>query len=91
MTSKPLTYNQVRWAIHETQSMTKASEHLHVSYNTFKKYAVLYDLFEPNQCGRGIKKPKTNVKFRQSDPSLFWRSDKELNDFKKLLVKGIRP
>ena len=26
------------------------------SYNTFKKYAKLYEIFQPNQSGKGISK-----------------------------------
>ena len=54
--------------------MTQASNLLRVSYNTFKKYAQRYDLFVPNQCGKGIRKPKLN-KIKQSDGMIFWRDD----------------
>ena len=40
--------------------MTKAAEYLHCSYNTIKRYAKRYDLFETNknQSGRGITKDR---------------------------------
>ena len=56
---KPLSITEIRWAIDQTLSMTQASLLLHCSYNTFKKYAKRYGLWEPNQCGRGIRKPKS--------------------------------
>ena len=48
--------SRVVWAINETQSMRQASQLLGLAYNTFKKYAIMYDLFEQNknQQGKGI-------------------------------------
>jgi hypothetical protein len=80
---KPLTINEIKWAINQTKSMTQASLLLHCSYNTFKKYAKIYDLWEPNQSGRGIRKPKNKFKRGQSDPKLFWRTDEEIERFKE--------
>ena len=68
--------------------MRQASKHLRVSYNTFKKYAVQYDLFEPNQCGRGIKKPK-NITINRSDDSLFWDSEEEVGRLRDNLLKSL--
>ena len=39
--------SKIAWAINETTSMRRASQHLNTSYNTFKKYAKMYELFEP--------------------------------------------
>ena len=58
--------------------MTQASLLLKVSYNTFRKYCKMYDIWEPNQCGRGIRKPKNKYKNQQSDPKLFWRDESEM-------------
>jgi hypothetical protein len=55
---KPIPKGKIEWAIKQTKSMSSASRTLGVSYNTFKKYAKRYELFETNQCGKGIKKPK---------------------------------
>ena len=46
----------VQAAISKTLSMRAAAKELNVAYNTFKKYAKLYDLWETNQAGVGIKK-----------------------------------
>ena len=55
---KPLPNGRVEWAISETKSLMAAARLLQVSYNTFKKYAKLYDLFHQNknQTGLGISK-----------------------------------
>ena len=42
-----LAKSKIAWAINETTSMRRAAKILRVSYNTFKKYAKLYDLWEP--------------------------------------------
>ena len=60
--SKPLTEGQIKWAIQQTKSMTQASKVLNVTYTTFKKYAKRYDLFKPNQEGRGIPKRRSMKK-----------------------------
>ena len=39
--------SRVVWSINETQSMRQASKLLGVSYNTFKKYAKLYEVWSP--------------------------------------------
>ena len=50
-----LAKNRIEWAINETQSMKQAARLLRVAYNTFKKYAKMYELFHPVDS-RGIKK-----------------------------------
>ena len=57
--SKPLTEGRIRWSIQQSLSMTQASKICGCSYTTFKKYANLYGLWNPNQEGRGIPKRKT--------------------------------
>ncbi len=39
--------SKIAWSINETTSMKRAARLLNVSYNTFKKYAKMYDLFQP--------------------------------------------
>ena len=54
--SKPIPKTRIEWAIRSTLSIRAAAQYLGVSYNTFKKYAKMYDLFEQNknQAGKGI-------------------------------------
>ena len=87
MNSRPLSYNQILWAVNETLSMTQASNLLRVSYNTFKKYAVQYGLFETNQPGKGIRKPK-NIRIKRSDDSSFW-NDKDSEVLKNNLLDSM--
>ena len=85
---KPLSINEIKWSINQTLSMTQASLLLHCSYNTFKKYAKLYGLWNPNQSGKGIRKPKNKYK-NQSNPMMFWRTEKELEDLKKSIISSV--
>tara|TARA_R100000234_G_scaffold118606_1_gene99425 strand:- start:478 stop:975 length:498 start_codon:yes stop_codon:yes gene_type:complete len=39
--------SKIAWAINETTSMKRAARLLNISYNTFKKYAKMYELFQP--------------------------------------------
>ena len=54
--SRPIPKSRIEWAIKSTLSIRAAAKYLGVSYNTFKKYAIMYDLFESNknQSGKGI-------------------------------------
>ena len=54
--SKPIPKSRIEWAIRSTLSIRAAAEHLGIAYNTFKKYAKMYDLFEQNknQAGKGV-------------------------------------
>ena len=45
--SKPIPKSRIEWAIRSTLSIRAAAQHLGVAYNTFKKYAKMYDLFQP--------------------------------------------
>ena len=54
----PIAKGVIENAILQSSSMTSASEICGCSYNTFKKYAKLYGLFNPNQSGKGIGKSK---------------------------------
>ena len=40
----------------EELTMAKAAAKLNLHFNTFKKYAIKYDCYFPNQSGKGIKK-----------------------------------
>ena len=53
---KPIPKSRIEWAIRSTLSIRAAAQYLGVAYNTFKKYAKMYDLFEQNknQRGKGI-------------------------------------
>ena len=44
-----LSKSRIEWAIHNTQSMTQAARLLGIAYNTFKKYAEQYNLFQPSE------------------------------------------
>ena len=52
--SKPIPKNRIEWAIKSTLSIRAAAKLLGVSYNTFKKYAIMYDLFEQNKNQAGV-------------------------------------
>jgi len=53
-----LAKSKIEWAINETLSMKGAARLLGCSYNTFKKYAKMYGIFEPLPSNAGI--PKSN-------------------------------
>ena len=48
--------SKILWAINETHSMKAAARLLSVSYNTFKKYAKMYEVFEPAKWGPHINR-----------------------------------
>ena len=56
--SKPIPKSRVEWAIRSTLSIRAAAQYLSVSYNTFKKYAKLYGLFEENKNQAGVGVPR---------------------------------
>jgi hypothetical protein len=45
-------------AIEESESMAKAAQSLHTSYNTFKKYAKKYDVWKPLPSNAGISRAR---------------------------------
>ena len=47
--SKPIPKSRIEWAIRSTMSIKAAARYLGIAYNTFKKYAIMYDLFEQNK------------------------------------------
>ena len=44
----------------ESSSMYQASVNLNMHFNTFKRYALKFGCYNPNQSGKGMKKPKSN-------------------------------
>ena len=52
--SKPITKSRIQWAIQSTLSIRAAAQYLGVAYNTFKKYAIMYDVFEQNKNQAGV-------------------------------------
>ena len=56
--AKPLSKLQIEAAQAKTQSNMAAARYLHISYQHYKRYAKLYNLFEShkNQSGKGIPK-----------------------------------
>ena len=52
--SKPIPKSRIKWAIESTLSIRAAAQYLGVAYNTFKKYAIMYDLFEQNKNQSGV-------------------------------------
>ena len=62
--SKPIPKSRIIWSLQQTKSLTQASQILGVTYNTFKKQCIKYDLFEQykNQEGRGISKKRKKSK-----------------------------
>ena len=54
----PLSKGIIEQAILNSNSMTSACSLVGCSYNTFKKWAKAYGLWNPNQSGKGISKNK---------------------------------
>ena len=43
---KPIPKGRIEWAVGQAKSARQAAKLLDVDFNTFKKYAVMYDLYE---------------------------------------------
>ena len=56
--NKEFTKEQIEDAISKTKSMIEAARYLNISRDKFKKLAQQYNLFVPNQSGKGISKKK---------------------------------
>lgn len=82
-----LTKKMVEDAIENTKSNAEASRWLGVSFNTYKKYAKMYNLFEQhkNQSGRGVKKAHVHSKYDLDDIL----NNKYQNYSKKMLKKRL--
>ena len=66
---RSITKNMIESAIESTLSNAEASRWLGISYNTYKKWAKYYNLFDSNlnQAGKGIPKRKSNFKVEIND------------------------
>jgi 5-methylcytosine-specific restriction endonuclease McrA len=53
---KNITKEQFIKTCNDNLSMAKAAAALGLHFNTFRKYALKYNCYKPNQAGRGIKK-----------------------------------
>ena len=62
-----ITKKQIEYAIHSTQSMRKAADYLNVSYKTFKKYAIQFDLWAPLKSNKGIRRNSFSNTFGKYD------------------------
>ena len=64
-----LTKNKILESQKHTKSASEAARWLGVSYNTYKKWAKYYNLFEQNlnQSGKGIPKKPSNFKVQLDD------------------------
>ena len=56
--SKQPPRSRIMWAVESTPSMLSAARALNMSYNTFRKYAIMYGVFKPNPHGQGIRQSK---------------------------------
>ena len=61
MKAKDIPKDKVIRMCKEEKTMAKAAARLGLHFNTFKKYALKYECYSPNQAGKGIKK---NIKRR---------------------------
>jgi|TARA_R110001592_G_scaffold37644_3_gene125372 hypothetical protein len=76
----PIPKSKIIRAIEENESMAKAAQSLHVSYNTFKKYARRYEVWKPLASNAGISRAR----------KVTWSGLKPLDieiDFQKELIK----
>ena len=62
-----VTKKQIEYAIHSTQSMRQAADYLKVSYKTFKKYAMIYELWAPLSSNKGIRRHSYTGSFGKHD------------------------
>ena len=47
-----------------SKTMSEAAEKLNLHFNTFKRYAIKFGCFKPNQGGKGLKKPHNESKIK---------------------------
>lgn len=50
----------------DSRSMAEAAMKLNLHFNTFKRYALMFDCYNPNPSGKGLKK-KSNSKIKTED------------------------
>lgn len=56
-----VTKEQLQDAILESQTMAQAASKLQLAFSTFKRYAEKYELYDPNQGGKGTTKEKKSL------------------------------
>lgn len=61
MSKRYISAEQIKHAIDETLSMRAASVKLGIHFNTFKRFAKMYDLYVPNMGGKGGKKKSRSI------------------------------
>lgn len=64
--SRNFTYKQIKDAIDSTQSCLQAAHQLKCRYVTFRRYAMQFGLFSPNEAGKGLRKPNHSA-YKLSD------------------------
>lgn len=55
-----LTKEQISNAIENSASMNEAASMLKIQFSTFKRHAIMHNLYSPNQGGKGKAKPKSD-------------------------------
>ena len=80
----------IRDAIDNTKSNRSAAKWLGISYNTYKKYAKLWNLFDEhkNQSGKGVHKVVKNSKYSLDDILSGKYPDYSNSLFKRRLVEA---
>ena len=66
--SRPLLESEIKAAQDESVSAAEAARKLNVSYNTYKKYAKLYDIMERCKCTDATGLPKVHNPYRGKYP-----------------------
>ena len=57
----PPWYGRIKQAVQTTPSMFQASKVVGCDFKTFRKWAKIYDLWFPNQAGKGISKKRNRT------------------------------
>ena len=57
----PPWYSRMKQAVQSTPSMRQASILVGCDFKTFRKWAKIYDLWFPNQSGKGISKKRNRT------------------------------
>lgn len=83
-----ITESQIKFAMNNTKSNSGAARFLHISFNTYRKYARMYGLFEQhkNQSGTGIPKGGDVKKVPFEDLFANKNPNYNLQNFKNRLV-----
>lgn len=75
-----VTKEQLQDAILESQTMAQAASKLQLAFSTFKRYAEKYELYDPNQGGKGTTKEKKSLQnvFSGKEHMVTWWLKKRL-------------